>query len=92
MWTVLETREAAKSLDKAPAAIVRKYQAWRAIVMQSGPAGLRGVPSFHDEALSGEWAGFRSSRLNLQWRVIYQAEASELIVTVVRVTPHDYRK
>ena len=41
MWTVLETREAAKALDKAPADVVRKFQAWTAIVQQSGAQGLR---------------------------------------------------
>ncbi len=58
MWTVLETREATKALDKAPADVVRKFQAWTAIVQQSGSHGLRAVRGFHDEALAGEWAGF----------------------------------
>lgn len=60
--------------------------------MLSGPAGLRAIKGFRDEALSGEWKGFRSSRLNEQWRVLYAVEADVLIVKVVRVTPHDYRK
>ena len=92
MWTVLESRDAAKALDKVPSDVLRKYQAWTAIVQQSGVAGLRAIRGFHDEALAGEWAGFRSSRLNLQWRVLYQVEASEVRVYVVRVTPHDYRR
>jgi toxin HigB-1 len=92
MWTVQEHRDAEKTLDKAAPDIVRRYQAWKAIVQQSGPPGLRAFKGFHDEALSGEWAGFRSSRLNLQWRVVYRADATEVVVYVVRVTPHDYRK
>jgi addiction module RelE/StbE family toxin len=92
MWAVLETREATKALDKAPADVVRKFQAWTAIVQQSGVQGLRAVRGFHGEALAGAWAGFRSSRLSLQWRVIYRVEASEVTVHVVRVTPHDYRR
>jgi addiction module RelE/StbE family toxin len=92
MWTVLETREAAKALDKAPADVVRKYQAWIAIVQHSGSPGVRAIRGFHDEALAGQWSGFRSSRLNLQWRVIYRVAAKEVEVHVVRVTPHDYRR
>jgi addiction module RelE/StbE family toxin len=56
------------------------------------PQGLRLIKGFHDEALSGIWAGHRSSRLGLQWRVIYQIVANVLLIQVVQVTAHDYRK
>lgn len=92
MWSVLESREAAKALDKLPKQIVEKYEFWMAIVRQSGPMGLRTIRGFHDEALSHEWKGFRSSRLSLQWRVIYKIDAAVVSVCVVRVTPHDYRR
>ena len=58
----------------------------------SGQPGLRLIKGFHDEALSGHWAGHRSSRLGLQWRVIYQVEAAEVRVLVVALTAHDYRR
>ena len=58
----------------------------------SGQPGLRQIKGFHDEALSGQWAGHRSSRLGIQWRVIYRVEASEIQVLVVAVTAHDYRR
>jgi addiction module RelE/StbE family toxin len=60
--------------------------------MLSGPMGLRLIRGFRDEALTGRWKGYRSSRLNEQWRVIYQVRADVLLVRVVRVTPHDYRR
>lgn len=60
--------------------------------MLSGPPGLRAIKGFRDEALAGEWKGFRSSRLNEQWRVIYKVTPDVLLVQVVRVTPHDYRR
>jgi addiction module RelE/StbE family toxin len=60
--------------------------------MMSGPSGLRGIKGFRDEALSGDWKGCRSSKLNEQWRVIYQVVADALLVRVIRVTPHDYRR
>jgi addiction module RelE/StbE family toxin len=58
----------------------------------SGPPGLLAIRGFRDEALLGEWKGHRSSRLNLQWRVIYRVEGDVFLVEVVQVTPHDYRR
>ena len=72
--------------------ILKRYEKWKDIAVLSGPQGLRVIRGFHDEALSGEWKGFRSSRLNEQWRVIYQIVADALLVHVIRVTPHDYRR
>jgi mRNA-degrading endonuclease YafQ of YafQ-DinJ toxin-antitoxin module len=46
----------------------------------------------HDEALAGEWKGYRSSRLGLQYRVIYRVLAAEMLFQVVSVTAHDYRR
>jgi len=94
MWTILEHRNAAKELSsgRVPIDILKRYEKWKDIAMLSGPPGLRVIKGFHDEALSGEWKGFRSSRLNEQWRVIYAFEADRLYVQVVRITPHDYRK
>jgi hypothetical protein len=43
-----------------------------------------------NEALQGEWDGHRSSRLNLQYRVIYRGVRDEVFVKVVDVTAHDY--
>lgn len=72
--------------------ILKRYEKWKDIAMISGPQGLRAIRGFRDEALTGDWKGFRSSRLNEQWRVIYSVEADVMSVQVVRVTPHDYRK
>ncbi|MFQ5705612.1 MAG: type II toxin-antitoxin system mRNA interferase toxin, RelE/StbE family [Gemmatimonadales bacterium] len=55
-------------------------------------AGLRLIRGFHDEALRGEWRGCRSSRLGLQYRVIYRIEAGEVLVLVMDITAHDYRR
>ena len=50
------------------------------------------IRGFNDEALSGNWRGFRSSRLNQQYRVIYSVENGEMLVQVLEVTPYDYRR
>jgi plasmid maintenance system killer protein len=91
MWTVVEDRAAVKAIDRLPPQVAEKYAFWLAIVRQSGPKGLRAIKSFHDEKLSGKLAHLRSSRLSLQWRIIYRSEATVVTVFVERVTPHDYR-
>jgi addiction module RelE/StbE family toxin len=90
MYTVLEHRTVGKILKKAPVEIQKNYLAWKRIVELEGPQGLRFIKGFHDESLRGSWLGFRSSRLNRQWRVIYKVEKKELIVYVVEVNPHTY--
>jgi addiction module RelE/StbE family toxin len=58
----------------------------------SGPSGLRLIKGFHDKALRGEWQGCRSSRLGLRYRVIYKVVAQQVLVRVMDITAHDYRR
>lgn len=90
MYTVLEHKEVVKTLKKGPTEIKKSYLAWKRIVELEGPQGLRLIKGFHDEALKGEWRGFRSSRLNRQWRVIYKVDKDQLVVYVVEINPHTY--
>ena len=93
MWRIEEHRRVDKCLSKAvPQEALKRYEKWKDIVMLSGPPGLRVIKGFRDEALSGKWKGYRSSRLGLQWRVIYRVVANTLLIQVVEVTPHDYRR
>jgi len=93
MWLVEEHRDVDKELSgSVPLDILKRYEKWKDIASLSGPQGLRAIKGFHDEALAGKWKGYRSSRLNEQWRVIYKIVADALLVRVVRVTPHDYRR
>lgn len=92
MWIICEHRRLEKQLSKAPLEIQKRYEKWKDIVEISGPTGLKLVQGFRDEALRGEWKGFRSSRLNQRYRVIYQIEGDQLKVYVVEITPHDYRR
>lgn len=51
------------------------------------------IPSgFNDEALRGKWRGFRSSRLNQQYRVVYKVDTDAIRIFVIHVTAHDYQK
>ena len=93
MWRIEEHRRVDKQLSAAvPQETLKRYEKWKDIATVSGPPGLRAIKGFHDEALSGAWAGHRSSRLGLQWRVIYRVFAEVLLFQVVEVTPHDYRR
>ena len=92
MWSIYEKKVVIKVLKKMPRDVAVKYEAWKRIVELEGPQGLKFVKGFHDEALKGKWKGFRSSRLGLQWRIIYAIEGDHLEVFVVELTPHDYRK
>ena len=93
MWEVLEHRRIEKQLSgSVPREILLRYEKWKDIAAVSGPLGLRAIKGFHDEALSGDWKGHRSSRLGDQWRVIYRVDSKQFLFLVVHVTPHDYRR
>ena len=92
MWSIFEHRRLDKQLAKVPMEVQKRYEKWKDIVEISGPAGLKLVRGFRDEALRGEWRGYRSSQLNQQYRVIYQVEENRLKVSVLEVTPHDYKR
>jgi mRNA-degrading endonuclease YafQ of YafQ-DinJ toxin-antitoxin module len=92
MWRIEEHRRVDKELASAPREILKRYEKWKDIAMLSGPPGLRLIRGFNDEALSGKWQGYRSSRLGLQWRVIYRTVPDEQAFQVASITPHDYRR
>ncbi|TAN85334.1 MAG: type II toxin-antitoxin system mRNA interferase toxin, RelE/StbE family [Gallionella sp.] len=93
MWEIEEHRRVDKQLSGSiPTEVLKRYEKWKDIARVSGPPGLRLIKGFHDEALSGEWKGHRSSRLGLQWRVIYRVVANVLLIQVVQATAHDYRR
>jgi plasmid maintenance system killer protein len=93
MWRIEEHRRIDKQLaGSEPQEILKRYEKWKDIAVISGPPGLRAIKGFHDEALVGEWKGYRSSRLGLQWRVIYRVLPKDSLFQVVHVTPHDYRR
>ncbi len=81
-----------KQVAAVPKDILKRYEKWKDIAAISGPPGLRLIRGFRDEALSGKWRGYRSSRLGLQWRVIYRVVADKLLFQVASITAHDYRR
>ena len=83
---------AIKQIESLSIDVLKRYEKWKDIVSISGLDGLKKIRGFRDEALRGEWKGHRSSRLNFQYRVIYKIEEDLVLVQVISVTPHDYRR
>ena len=92
MWQILEHKRLDRRFSALPLEILKRYEKWKDIVSISGPVGLREIRGFNDEALLGRWKGCRSSRLGLKYRLIYVVEANRVLVKVLDITPHDYRK
>jgi addiction module RelE/StbE family toxin len=92
MWRIEEHRRVDKQVAAVPKDILKRYEKWKDIAAISGPPGLRLIRGFRDEALSGKWRGYRSSRLGLQWRVIYRVVAEKLLFRVASITAHGYRR
>lgn len=92
MWEIYEHRRIRRRVPKLPEEVLKRYEKWKDIVHLSGPEGLGLIKGFHDEALRGDWKGHRSSRLGIQYRVIYRVVRREILVEVVDLTAHDYRR
>ena len=92
MWRIEEHRRVDREIQAVPREVMKRYEKWKDIAMISGPPGLRLIKGFHDEALRGAWQGYRSSRLGLQYRVVYRLIPDQAVFQVVHITPHDYRR
>ena len=92
MWRIGEHRRIDRQVASVPQEVLKRYEKWKDIATVSGPPGLRLIKGFRDEALAGKWDGYRSCRLGLQWRVIYQVVPGEVAFRVASLTAHDYRR
>jgi len=90
MWKILEEKSIKKACRKVPPQVLKKYELWKDIVFRHGPQKFKEFPSFNDEALKGDRKGQRSSKLNLQYRVIYEIENHIVTIYVLEITPHKY--
>lgn len=90
MWQIYEKKLLLKAIKKIPSHVLKHYEMWKQIVELEGPQGLRWIKGFYDEALKGQWKGYRSSRLSLGWRVIYKVENQTFEIYVIDVNHHDY--
>ena len=92
MWRIEERRRIDKHIASVPNNMLKRYEKWKDIATISGSPELRLIKGFHDEALSGKWKGYRSSRLGVQRRVMYRIVTEDLLFQVASITAHDYRR
>lgn len=90
MWLIYEKKSLVKTIRKIPKEVIKHYEIWKRIVELEGLQGVKAIKGFHDEALKGDWMGYRSSRLNLKWRVIYKADSKRFEIYVIDINPHKY--
>ncbi len=90
MWHIYEHKDIFRYCRKVPLQVKKKYELWKDLIFRHGPGILKEFPGFHDEKLKGERRGQRSSRLSLQYRVIYSVEKDIITVYVFEITPHKY--
>lgn len=90
MWRIKEHHDISKTCRKLPLEVVKKYELWKGIVFRHGHKKLKEFTGFHDEALQGKRKGQRSSRLSLQYRVIYAVESDIFTVFILEISPHKY--
>lgn len=90
MWRLLESKNIHKQSKKIPPQVLKKYELWKEIVFRHGYEALKGFSGFRDERLQGDREGQRSSRLSLQYRVIYSVNETEITVYILELTPHKY--
>jgi addiction module RelE/StbE family toxin len=90
MWKVYEAKTVTKDLKKTPKQIQQKYKAWVEAIKNGGSTNLRNFPGFKDEKLKGDLRECRSSRLNVQYRVVYTESKEVMEIYVLKVTPHKY--
>ena len=94
MWAIRETHRHSQELLAQCATIrgAKITELWEGeIVFRHGPEKLREFPGFGDEKLKGRRKGQpASSRLNLQYRVIYAVDRKIVTVYVLEITPHKY--
>ncbi len=90
MWKILEYEEIKTQCRKIPPQVLKKYELWKDLIFRHGPGILKEFPGFCDEALKGDRKTQRSSRLNLQYRVIYSVESEQITIFILEITPHKY--
>lgn len=90
MWKVYEAKDIAKKLKKTPTQVQRKYKAWVEVIKNGGSKNLKNFSGFKDEKLKGDLRECRSSRLNIQYRVVYKEDRRVKEIYVLKVTAHKY--
>ena len=98
MDMVILSKKVQKALKKLPVHIVRNLQFWIFQVESLGISEVRKIPGYHDEPLTGNRKGQRSTRLSKAYRAFYieyeecLEEKNEVtnIIEIIEVNKHEY--
>lgn len=83
-WRIVYTRQAAKDARKLAAAGLKPKAEYLLGLLSQDP--FRSPPPF--EKLQGDLAGAFSRRINVQHRLVYQIDAEQQTVKVLRLWTH----
>ncbi len=91
---VILSKKANKNLKKIPKHILILFDLWVETIETEGLEAIKKVKGYRDHALTGDRKGQRSSSLSRSWRIIYtlDKETKQLIVEVLEVNHHEYKK
>lgn len=86
----MESKAAARALDRAPGDILERYELWLLVARLRGPQVLRrGFPA---EDLREDQRGHHLVRLNDRLEVIYETRSDAIFVNVVRISSRNQRR
>jgi len=94
METIIKlAKRALKGYDKAPKSVRLKFDDWYTAVRTTGlERANQSRKGYRPHPLTGQRQGQWAVCLNDTWRVVYEVDNQGcIIVTVLEVTPHDYR-
>jgi len=89
---VIISKKAEKSLRRIPRQILIAFDLWVEIIETDGLKAMQKIKGYRDHGLVGDRKGQRSSSLSYSWRVIYELDEKDKIISVevVEVMNHDY--
>ncbi len=92
-YRVILEKFAQKQFLKLPSHIQVSLRTWSELIEDQGIESMRTIKGYHDEPLSGQRKGQRSSRLSRGYRVFYHiSEQGEVtVIGVLEVNKHDYK-
>jgi mRNA-degrading endonuclease YafQ of YafQ-DinJ toxin-antitoxin module len=91
IWDIQETKFVRKNWKGLPSSVQKKYRAWIEIAKNGGSKNLKKFSGLNDEALKGKLKDFRSSRLDIKYRVIYKEDKKKNEILVKSLTAHNYK-
>lgn len=81
----------AKTIEKLPLHIRKKFKSWLMDIENNGYLKSCKTRGYDDEPLIGKRSGQRSVRLNRSYRVIYTVRLDIIhIIKIIEVNKHDY--